>query len=119
MKHRYFIYTLIALELFLIFQFSLRAVSILETSSRIESARLRRDVLKKQYEDKSQRLSYVRTDTYVEEIAREKLRYGRENELLYLIPSPVLPTLPEVEMAGDNSFVWWGEVQNWFNLFFN
>jgi cell division protein FtsB len=120
MNRRYFLLLLLFFELLVIFQLSSRIVSILQTDSRIQTTRLQRDILKKEYQSKMYAYSYVRTDLYVEEIARAKLRYGYPNEQMYIISEDRLqvPTLPQVEIVESASPKWWGEMLNWYSLFF-
>lgn len=120
MNNRYFLFLLLGIELLLLFQFSTRIVSILQTSSRIESKKLQRDMLKSEYESKESKLVYVRTDLYVEEIARQKLRYSKEGEHIYILPSTSvsLPDLPSVSLGPDEGNVW-GEILHWYKLFFS
>lgn len=121
MNKRYFLLLLIVFELIIVFQLSSRIISILQTDSRIQNTRLQRDILKRDLQAKQYSFAYVRTDSYVEEIARAKLRYSYAGEHMYIIreTNTTRPTLPTVAFAQDGAHHRWGEIINWINLFFN
>lgn len=120
MKSTYLLVIIVLVELFLISQFSSRIVSILRTDSRIQTIQAQRNVLKQELTTKIDTLNYIRTDYYVEEIAQQKLHYGRDQENLYIIPhKDTLPNLAKIELEEHSKTVWLGEAGNWFRLFYN
>jgi len=120
MNRRYLLILILLFELVAVFQLCSRIISILQTDSRIQSTRLQRDILKKDFQSKQYTFGYVRTDLYVEEIARSKLRYSYANEQMYIIRESnlVRPELPPVNITQADVSERWGEIVNWFNLFF-
>lgn len=109
------------IEISLIFQFTSRILSLSETQKRIDDARSNRDKLRLEYKKKQDELTYVQTDSYVEDIARRKLRYGLPNEHIYIVPADKKVAVElqgvrfeEVTFQEQIS----GQLLRWFNLFF-
>lgn len=121
MKRRLLLIGIIIIELLITFNCITRVISIIQAQSRISEFKVQRDILAKQYAEKKSRYEFVRTDTYTEKIAREKLGYAREGDYVYIIPEDKQRTapLPEISLGESrkNGFVF-GEVGNWWNLFF-
>jgi len=111
----------ILIEIVLTYNFCTRLVSLLETQKRIDVARASRDGVKNEFQKKSNDLKYVLTDSYVEDIARRKLRYGREGEHIYIIASDKSRRVELDEVKFDDVSLGQrlgGQIGNWINLFF-
>jgi cell division protein FtsB len=111
----------ILLELVLFYNFCTRLVSLSETQKRIDVARAARTSIQMEYEAKANELEYVRTDSYVEDIARRKLRYGRPEDHIYILPSTkeIGVTLEDIrfeEVTFQQQLT--GQLIKWFELFF-
>ncbi len=121
MRRTFWLISIVIIELFVIFNCISRIVAILQSQKRIAEFKIQRDILAKRYEEKQAQFEFVKTDTYAEKIAREKLGFAREGDVVYIVPpakeKPV--TLPEIEVdeSSHGGFVF-GEVGNWWKLFF-
>ncbi len=122
MKRRLLLIGIIIIELLITFNCVTRVISIIQAQSRISEFKLQRDILARQYAEKRNQYDFVRTDTYTEKIAREKLGYAREGDFVYIIPENKQPkaSLPEIDLGEPKKrgFVL-GEVGNWWKLFFD
>jgi hypothetical protein len=111
----------IFVEILLFYNFCTRIVSLSETQKRIDTARLNRDAVVSKYRERKNELDYVRTDSYVEDIARRKLRYGREGDHLYIVPAEreIKVELEKVDYTNlDGSERTSNQFLNWYKLFF-
>jgi cell division protein FtsB len=122
MKRRILLSFFIILELILSYNFISRIFYILNTQKHIDTERIQRDVLKERYETRLSEYSYVKTDTYVEEIARIKLGLSKPGDYVYILPTDknFTVSLPDIALAnGESTERASGEVMNWYALFFN
>jgi cell division protein FtsB len=121
MKHRLLLATIVTIELFIIFSCISRIFSILHSQTRISEFKIQRDLLNKKLAEKQELYDFVRTDTYIEKIAREKLGYAREGDIVYIVPDgkQIKVNLPQIAFKGEDSagFVF-GEVGGWWRVFF-
>jgi cell division protein FtsB len=92
---------IVAISVFLIVDFGSKAVTLLQATQdakrweeEVAKARATKEVLQK-------RLDYVRSDAYVEEIARTQLKWSRPGETVVVVtsPPPALPVADGVDLA--------------------
>ncbi|MDQ3098378.1 MAG: septum formation initiator family protein [bacterium] len=121
MKQRILLIIIIIIELFVIFSCLSRVFSILHSQNRIAEFKIQRDVLNKELAKKQELYDFVRTDTYIEKIAREKLGYAREGDIVYIVPTGKQQQveLPQIAFQGESSGIFMlGEVGGWWKVFF-
>jgi cell division protein FtsB len=121
MNNRIIVGVLIAMELILSYGFGSRIWTLWRAQERIEVARVKKEANKQEYEKKLAELAYIKTDTYVEEIARTKLGFAREGDAVYIVPenkreSVVLDEVVLPHSSGLKNTR--GEIYNWWRLFF-
>lgn len=106
--------------------FAYRIYVTLTRREKIVYLRNIRDDIRTKYELANQRVSYVRSDEYVEEYLRNSLGYARENERVLIIADAV--ELPEITLnntaleqrkveltALDKA---WKRMRSWLGLYF-
>ena len=121
MKRRFLLISIIIIELLITFNCISRVISIIQAQSRISEFKTQRDILAKEYGAKKEQYEFVRTDTCIEKIAREKLGYAREGDVVYIVPSDkrIAVDLPSVSLGEpERTGIAVGEVGNWWKLFF-
>jgi cell division protein FtsB len=122
MKHRLLLVSIIIIELFIVISCISRVFSILHAQTRISEFKIQRDLLTKQLAEKQELYDFVRTDTYIEKISREKLGYAREGDVVYIVPEGKQRRveLSKIAFEGEHSNEFaFGESGGWWNLFFN
>ncbi len=79
---------------------------IWRTGDRITQAQVELDKTKKEQAELKQRLAEVQTPEFVEKEAREKLGYGKDGEIIVIVPQ-IEPENREVEEQQENWQKWW------------
>ncbi|GIW59104.1 MAG: hypothetical protein KatS3mg087_0170 [Patescibacteria group bacterium] len=107
--------------------FAYRIYVTLTRREKIVYLRNIRDDIRTKYELANQRISYVRSDEYVEEYLRNSLGYARENERVLIIADAVkLPEITlsdpkleqrKVELATADKV--WNRILSWWGLYFD
>lgn len=112
-------------EIVLIFQFSTKIYTVLQRQEKLDELRKQRDTAEQIAYEKQVQLRYVKSDLYVEDIARGSLGYTMEGERVYMVDSQRLPELhlPAVSISTTNTETdyrpWWQEnALSWWSLFF-
>ena len=120
MKRSVLLVLLLIIEIAFTVQFSIKILSILHASHRIDLRKTEHDALLRTLSEREAHLAYVRTDMYVEEIARTKLRYSLDGEQVYVVHTAhtEVPVLPRVDDLFSSEQPWWYGAYQWFILFF-
>jgi hypothetical protein len=113
-------------ELIFASYFAYRIYVTLTRREKIVYLRNIRDDIRTKYELANQKISYVRSDEYVEEYLRNSLGYARENERVLIIADAVeLPEITlnntaleqrEVELTAVDKA--WKRILSWLGLYF-
>jgi cell division protein FtsB len=112
---------LLSVELLLIYSFSSRAISVFRSLERISILRSTKEKVQSEYYRLVSELSYAQSDSYVEEIARTKLSFGRPDDYVYIVPEdkrqPV--PLPSVKWPGEEkSYDSLDNMKKWIEVFY-
>lgn len=121
MKRRVLLTIIIIIELVVIASCTSRIITIIRAKNRISEFKIQRDLLHNELTTKQKNFEYVLTDTYVEKIAREKLGYAREGDVVYILPADKkrTATLPEILLSDEKrDSLRFGYVESWWRLFF-
>ncbi len=122
MRRRVLLLIIVIIELIVTFNCGSRIIYILQAHRRISEFKIQRDLLAKKYESQLVAYQFIRTDTYIEKIARSKLGFAREGDYVYIIPAgkELKEELPKISFQSDNlSGSGYGEIIKWWKLFFN
>jgi cell division protein FtsB len=90
--------------LLLAIKLSINIYRIWRTGDRITQAQVQLDNVKKEQAELKQRLAQVQTAEFVEKEAREKLGYGKDGEIIVIVPKL------EESQESDSSE---GPIENW------
>jgi cell division protein FtsB len=85
-----------------------------------------RDDIRTKYELATERISYVRSDEYIEEYLRNSLGYARENERVFIIADTVKlpeitlsdPKLEQRKVEPTTVNKAWSRIRSWWGLYF-
>ncbi len=110
-----------AVSVFLIVDFGIRAANLIQ-ANQLGAAVSAQLVQEMDYRDRlQQRLDYVQSDAYVEEVARTQLKWSRPGETVVVIVSPpaVAPAIPKADQPPavkptSEQPAW----KQWWNIFF-
>ncbi len=121
MNRRFLLIVIVIIEIVIVFNCISRVFSILQSQSRISEFKIQNDLLAQELAEKKADFEFVRTDTYVEKIAREKLGYAREGDIVYIVPKGKQQKveLPQIAFQGESrEGIRLGELGGWWKVFF-
>lgn len=99
---------LIILGLLLAFRLGANIWRIWKAGERVDSARIELETAKKEQEELKKRLAEVQTSEFVEREARDKLGFGREGEVILVLPQDEETTSQVQEsQTSSNWRQWW------------
>ena len=79
----------------------------LKSRSRVEDLTARKAELDGEKRELSARLEYVKSDYYLEKVAREELQLSRPGETVVIIPEGVIPELKEKDKIEEEEMPIW------------
>jgi len=85
-KRRLFLYFLIIVSVILLIKLIFSTWDLWRVDERLKKAEVRQEELKKENIKLKGKLGEVKTDEYVEKMAREKLGMGKEGEVVVIMP---------------------------------
>lgn len=114
------------IEIVLIAQFSTRIYTVLQRQDKIDELRFLSGELSKKRAELIIKRDYVKSDDYVEDVARGALGYALPGERVYMVAEEAQKQieLSTSEHLSENilpnpSMTWWAEnLYSWWNLFF-
>ena len=112
----------LTISLFLVVDFARRTAATYRIKG--EAARLEEEVseVHTRRQTLEARLTYVKSDAYVEEVARTQLKWARQGEIVVVVmatPMPVPPPAAEGEVPSPENFVPRTPWEAWWSVFFD
>jgi hypothetical protein len=111
----------LSISIFLIVDFGRRAAATYRVQREAERLSQEVQLARQQQADLLARRSYVASDLYVEEVARQELKWASPNEtVLVIMPTPeaVTPSTHAEPLATDPATIVQTPLQAWWHLFF-
>jgi len=96
-----------------VIKLSFSSLNLFRVDDRLKKERERLLVLKKENMELKKELEEVKTERYVEEVARDKLGMGRKGETIVVLPEI---EYEEVERKRGRKLENW---EKWYRVFFN